>query len=146
MRHSMWEVRKKEVMRIKLRFVPKRGVRGKRCYLSEMKQLKQTWLARITISWIPNNIQVRSVIPYHRYLIISRCAQSYPTLCSPRDCSLPGPFVHRILQARTLESVVIPYFRRSSRQQRLKPPLLHPFTGMQILHHQRHLGSLGRHV
>ena len=29
--------------------------------------------------------------------------QSYPTLCEPTDCSLPGFSVHRIDQARTLE-------------------------------------------
>ena len=30
------------------------------------------------------------------------------------DCSLPGPFVHGILQARTLEWIVIPFSRESS--------------------------------
>ena len=30
-------------------------------------------------------------------------AQSYPTLSDPMDCSLPGSFVHGILQARVLE-------------------------------------------
>ena len=35
------------------------------------------------------------------------------TLCNPMDCSLPGFSVHRILQARILNWVAIP-FRRSS--------------------------------
>ena len=35
--------------------------------------------------------------------------QSYSILCNPMDCSLPGSFVHGILQARILESVAIPY-------------------------------------
>ena len=35
--------------------------------------------------------------------------QSCPTLCNPIDCSPPGFFVHGILQARTLEWVVIPF-------------------------------------
>ena len=35
--------------------------------------------------------------------------QSYPTLCDPMDCSLPGFSVHGILQARTLEWVVISF-------------------------------------
>ena len=39
----------------------------------------------------------------------------YPTLCDPMDCSLPGSFVHRILQARILEWVAISSSRRSSR-------------------------------
>ena len=30
-------------------------------------------------------------------------AQLCPTLCDPMDCSLPGYFVHGILQARILE-------------------------------------------
>jgi len=40
--------------------------------------------------------------------------QSPPTLCHPMDCSLPGSSVHGILQARILEWVAIPFFRRSS--------------------------------
>ena len=32
-------------------------------------------------------------------------AQSCLTLCDPKDCSLPGSFVHAILQARILEWV-----------------------------------------
>ena len=35
------------------------------------------------------------------------CAQSYPTLCFPMGCSLPGSSVHGILQARILEWVAI---------------------------------------
>ena len=42
------------------------------------------------------------------------CAQSCPTLCNPIDCSLPGPSVHGLFQARILEWVVISYSRGSS--------------------------------
>ena len=42
-------------------------------------------------------------------------AQSYPALCDPMDCSLPGSSVHGILQARILEWVAISSFRGSSR-------------------------------
>ena len=41
-------------------------------------------------------------------------AQSRPTLCDPMDCSLPGSSVCEILQARTLEWVVIPFSRGPS--------------------------------
>ena len=41
-------------------------------------------------------------------------AQSYPTLCNPMDCSLPGSSVHGILQARILEWIAIPLSRGSS--------------------------------
>ena len=34
--------------------------------------------------------------------------------CDPMDCSLPGSFVHGILQARILEWVAISFSRRSS--------------------------------
>ena len=40
--------------------------------------------------------------------------QSCPTLCDPKDCSLPGSSVHRILQARMLKWVAIPFSRGSS--------------------------------
>ena len=42
-------------------------------------------------------------------------AQLCPTLCDPMDCSLPGPSVRGILQARILEWVAIPFSRESSR-------------------------------
>ena len=37
------------------------------------------------------------------------CAQSWPTLCDPTDCSPPGSSVHGILQARILERVAVPF-------------------------------------
>ena len=46
--------------------------------------------------------------------------QSCPTLCDPMDCRLPGSSVHRILQARILEWVVMPSSRGSS-QSRIEP-------------------------
>ena len=39
--------------------------------------------------------------------------QLCPSLCNPMDCSLPGSSVHRILQARILGWVAIPFFRGS---------------------------------
>ena len=47
--------------------------------------------------------------------------QLYPTLCNPTDCSLLGSSVHRILQARILESVAISYSRGSSQQRNQTP-------------------------
>ena len=44
----------------------------------------------------------------------SEITQSCPTLCDPMDCSLPGSFVHGILQARILEWVAISFSRGSS--------------------------------
>ena len=39
----------------------------------------------------------------------AKSLQSYPTLCDPTDCSLPGSSVHGILQARILEWVAISF-------------------------------------
>ena len=41
-------------------------------------------------------------------------AQSSPALCDPMDYSLPGSFVHGILQARILMWVAIPFSRECS--------------------------------
>ena len=42
-------------------------------------------------------------------------AQSCPTLCNTMDCSPLGSSVHKILQARILERIAIPFSRGSSR-------------------------------
>ena len=42
-------------------------------------------------------------------------AQTCPTHCDPKDCSLPGSSIHGILQARILEWVAISFSRGSSR-------------------------------
>ena len=47
--------------------------------------------------------------------MISEVAQSCLTLCDPMDCSLPGSFLHWVLQARVLEWVAISFSRGSSR-------------------------------
>ena len=46
-------------------------------------------------------------------------------LCNPMDCTPPGSSVHRILQARILEWVAIPFFRGIFLTQGLNPGLLH---------------------
>ena len=49
-----------------------------------------------------------------RFCKWSEVTQSCLTLCDPMDCSLPGPSVHGILQARMLEWVTISFSRGSS--------------------------------
>ena len=44
----------------------------------------------------------------------SEVTQSYPTPSDPMDCSLPGPSVHGIFQARVLEWVAIAFSDRPS--------------------------------
>ena len=48
------------------------------------------------------------------YECVSEVTQSYPTLCDPMDCSLPGSSIHGIFQARILEWVAISFSRGSS--------------------------------
>ena len=42
-------------------------------------------------------------------MVWNEVAQSFPTLCDPMDCSLPGSSVHGMFQARTLEWVAIAF-------------------------------------
>ena len=44
----------------------------------------------------------------------SKVAQSFPTLCDPMDCSLPGSSFHGIFQAKILEWVAISFPKVSS--------------------------------
>ena len=48
------------------------------------------------------------------YLVVLG-TQSCLIICDPMDCSPPDSSIHEILQARILEWVAIPFFRRSSR-------------------------------
>ena len=73
------------------------------------------WDTRLSPCWNPSGS-----FGFLSKTICSPClkvkvAQSCPTLCSPMDCSLPSSSVRGILQVRTLECVVIPFSRGSSR-------------------------------
>ena len=46
--------------------------------------------------------------------VCSKSLQLHPTLFNPMDCSPPGSSVHRILQARILEQVALPFSKGSS--------------------------------
>ena len=56
----------------------------------------------------------RKAMPKHVQKVKVLVAQLCPTLCNTMDSSPPGYFIHRILQARILEWVAIPFSRRSS--------------------------------
>ena len=45
------------------------------------------------------------------YCLVSKL---YPSLCDPKDCSLPGSSIHGISQARFLERVAISFSREPS--------------------------------
>ena len=60
------------------------------------------------------NTQQNCFTSLHFGCVHAQLLQSCPTLCNPMDCSLPGPSVHGILQARILEWVAMPSSRGSS--------------------------------
>ena len=71
----------------------------------------------------PSSLPKKAVSPVVRHDSSAASSQSYRVsvlvlsrvrLCDPIDCSPPGSSVHGILQARTLERVVIPFSRGSS--------------------------------
>ena len=52
--------------------------------------------------------------PLMRGGVCVKSLQSCPILCHPMDCSPPDSSVHRILQARILEWIAVPFSRGSS--------------------------------
>ena len=68
--------------------------------------------------------------------------QSFPTLCNPMDCSPPGFSFHGILQARILESVVMPSPRGSPRLTDWTQVSYVSCIGRWVPYNWRHLGSL----
>ena len=62
-------------------------------------------------------------------------AQSWPTLCDPKDCSLPGASVHGILRARILEWVAISFFRGFSRPRDQTTVSYISCIGREVLYH-----------
>ena len=66
------------------------------------KHRETPWIYFLLLVWI--SLSVVSLLCKHAKLF-----QSCPTLCDPMDSSPPGSSVHRILQARTLEWVAIPF-------------------------------------
>ena len=72
------------------------------------------------------------------YLNLGVCAkslQSYLTLCTPTDCSLPGFSVHGILKTRILGWLAMPSFRGSSQPRDLSPISYVSCIDRQVLYH-----------
>ena len=66
-------------------------------------------------------------------------AQSCLTLCDPTDCSPPGPSVHGIFQARTLEWVAISFPRGSSQLRDQTTSLTSSALADEFFYHWCHL-------
>ena len=71
----------------------------------------------------------------------AKSLQSCPTLCNPRDYSLPGSSVHGILHARILEWVAISFSRKSSQPRDQTCISDVSCIDWQVLYHEHHLGS-----
>ena len=69
----------------------------------------------LSLSCSTSNWVVENFLKFLQILCCYWVTQMYLTLCNSMDCSLPGSSVHRILQARILEWVVISSSRESSR-------------------------------
>ena len=63
--------------------------------------------------------------------------QSCPTLCDPMDYNLPGSSANRILQARKLEWIAIPFSKGIFTTQGSNPGLPHCRQILHYLSHQR---------
>ena len=72
----------------------------------------------------------------------SEVTQSYPTLCDPMDCSLPGSSIHGIFQARVLEWVAISFSRVSFQTRDRTPVFL--IAGKTLLQADALLSHQGR--
>ena len=76
-------------------------------------------LGLLLVSYLKTLVRADKTMKYTSLKHLERnkvlVAKLCPTLCDPKDCSPPGSCVYGILQARTLEWVVIPFSRGSSR-------------------------------
>ena len=81
-----------------------------------LKSLLQHHSSKVSILWrsrkLPRTI-IKWTLMYIPHDLIKnithKSLQWYPTLCNPKDCSWPGSSVHRILQTRILEWVVMTF-------------------------------------
>ena len=62
----------------------------------------------------PQGKPMKATFGKNMFCMHAKLLQLCPTLCGPVDCSLPGPPVHGILQARILEWVAVAFSRGSS--------------------------------
>ena len=67
---------------------------------------------RVGHDW--SDLAAAAAVDVYEIMCVCSVSQSCLTLCDPMDCSPPGCFVHRTVQARTLEWVAISSSRASS--------------------------------
>ena len=86
-------------------------------FLGQERSLEKEMATHSSIlAWrIPFQRSLAGYSPWKKVKNETEVAQSCPTLCDPKDFSLPGLSIHGIVQARALEWVAISFYRGSSR-------------------------------
>ena len=90
----------------------------------------------------PSGLLSQSFFFFLHACMHAKLVQFSPALCDPMDCNPPGSSVHGILQARILEWVAMPSFRRSSWLRYRTRFSSVSCLGKQFLYYLCHLGSL----
>ena len=84
-----------------------------------MQTLKNMTL-RGRCPWEKNTDRILFKVVSNAAAAAAKSLQSCPTLCDPIDGSPPGPSIHGILQARTLEWVAISFSNDESEKIKVK--------------------------
>ena len=93
-----------------------------------------TYLLNFAFSFVIH-ILIVTFNPYNAKVYQVSSVQSCPTLCDPKDCSLPGSSVHGISQARILEWVAISFSRGSSQPRDQTHISQVSYIGRRVLYH-----------
>ena len=102
----------------------------------ESHQHQQVW-KRILPRW---SLQMTHMCMHAKLL------QLCPTLCDPKDCSLPGSSVHGIPQARILKWAAMPSSRGFSQPRGQTCVSYASCIGRWVLYHQRHLDRFSQYL
>ena len=103
-----------------------------------MKKRESSYTVGGNVNWCSHCLKKKKVCRFLRKLKIELscvCVCSVVSLCDSRDCSLPGPSVYGIFQARILELVAITYCRGSSQSRNWTLVSCISYIGRLILYH-----------
>ena len=118
------------------------------CCISPKNKTRRSEVKESTVQWTRGRGGKQHSCWFMQLLPSSQVAKSLQlclTPCDPMDCSLPGPSVHRIFQARILEWwVAISYSMGSSQPRDQTGVCCISYTGRQILYQLHHLRSKQR--
>ena len=93
----------------------------------------------VTVSWVYRFVKMYQIVHFKYIQVVclhAKLLQLCPTLCNTMNCSMLGSSIHRILLARILERVDIPFSTGSSRPRDQTWVFYVPCR--QVLYHQCH--------